>query len=221
MSYHVFGIGNALVDMEYEVAESFLQDNNIGSNNERNIRRVGRRIAKKTITLVNDDVDNNGKWKAYSIDLSKLFNADPGAIYRVELSYKKDYSLYSCKDNNATTTTSDDEYYYEDDYYYDDYGNNVYRESTFDDEELGEEEYWDNVTYSYRRYTYNWRQRDNPCHEAYYNQDRIVSSNLIASNLGVIAKRGNNKSYYFAVTDIITTNPVAGATVALYNYACK
>jgi len=29
MSYHVFGIGNALVDMEYEVEESFLQDNNI------------------------------------------------------------------------------------------------------------------------------------------------------------------------------------------------
>ena len=45
-----------------------------------------------------------------------------------------------------------------------------------------------------------------------------MSSNLIASNLGVIAKRGNNKSYYFAVTDIITTNPVAGATVELYNY---
>ena len=29
MSYHVFGIGNALVDMEYEVEESFLKDNNI------------------------------------------------------------------------------------------------------------------------------------------------------------------------------------------------
>ena len=29
MSYHVFGIGNALVDMEYEVEESFLTDNNI------------------------------------------------------------------------------------------------------------------------------------------------------------------------------------------------
>ena len=29
MSYHVFGIGNALVDMEYEVAESFLEENNI------------------------------------------------------------------------------------------------------------------------------------------------------------------------------------------------
>ena len=196
----------------------FLQDNNLGSNNENSIRRVGRRIAKKTITLVNDDVENNGKWKAYSIDLSKLFNADQGTIYRVELSYKKDYSLYNCESNNTSVTNSDDEYYYEDDYYYDDYGNNDYRESAFDDEDLREEEYWDNVTYSYKRYTYNWRQRDNPCHEAYYNQDRVVTSNLIASNIGVIAKRGNNKSYYFAVTDIITTNPIAGATIELFNY---
>jgi uncharacterized protein YfaS (alpha-2-macroglobulin family) len=196
----------------------FLQDNNLGSNNENSIRRVGRRIAKKTITLVNDDVENNGKWKAYSIDLSKLFNADQGAIYRVELSYNKDYSLYNCEANSTLETNSDDEYYYEDDYYYDGYGNNDYRESAFDDEDLREEEYWDNVTYSYKRYTYNWRQRDNPCHEAYYNQERIVSSNLIASNIGVIAKRGNNKSYYFAVTDIITTNPIAGATIELFNY---
>lgn len=29
MAYHVYGIGNALVDMEFEVADSFLQDNNI------------------------------------------------------------------------------------------------------------------------------------------------------------------------------------------------
>ena len=29
MSYHVFGIGNALVDMEYEVEESFLENNKI------------------------------------------------------------------------------------------------------------------------------------------------------------------------------------------------
>jgi len=32
----------------------------------------------------------------YSIDLSILFTADPGAIYRVEVSYKKEYSLYDC-----------------------------------------------------------------------------------------------------------------------------
>jgi len=197
----------------------FLQDNEIGSNREHSIRRVGRRIAKKTITLIDDAAQNTGKWKAYSIDLSNYFKAYPGAIYRVELSFKKDYSLYNCETNDTSVTNSDDdEYYYEDDYYYDDYANNDYRTNNTEDEDLREEDYWDNVTYSYRQYTYNWRQRDNPCHEAYYNGDRIVSSNLIASNLGVIAKRGNNKSYYFAVTDIITTNPIANATVELFNY---
>ncbi|WP_412987228.1 alpha-2-macroglobulin family protein [Pontimicrobium sp. IMCC45349] len=196
----------------------FLQDNELGSNRERSIRRVGRRIAKKTISLIDDASQNTGKWKAYSLDLSKLFNADAGAIYRIELSYKKAYSLYNCEANDTSTTNSDDEYYYEDDYYYDDYGNNDYRQSEFEDEDLREEEYWDNVTYSYKRYTYNWRQRNNPCHNAYYNQDREIATNLIGSNLGVIAKRGNNKSYYFAVTDIVTTNPISGATVELFNF---
>lgn len=196
----------------------FLQDNNIGGNNQSRIRRVGRRIAKKTVTLANDEAENEGKWKAYSVDLSKLFKADPGAIYRIELSFKKEYSLYSCELNATSSSNNDDEYYYEDDYYYNDYEGNNYRESTFDEEDLREEEYWDNLTYSYNRYTYNWRERNNPCHDAYYNQDRILSSTLIASNLGVIAKAGSNKSYYFAVSDILTTSPVANATIELFNY---
>ena len=29
MKYHVFGIGNALVDKEFEVTDKFLQENNI------------------------------------------------------------------------------------------------------------------------------------------------------------------------------------------------
>lgn len=198
----------------------FLQDNELGSNREQSIRRVGRRIAKKTITLIQDASQNTGKWKVYSIDLSQYFKADPGAIYRVELSFKKDYSIYNCKSNDSEESYNDDanEYYYEDDYYYDNYNHNTYKASTTEDEDLREEDYWDNVTYRYRQYTYNWRERDNPCHDAYYNEDRIVSSNLIASNIGVIAKRGNNKSYYFALTDIITTNPVTNATIELFNY---
>ena len=46
-----------------------------------------------------------------------------------------------------------------------------YTESTTEDEDLREEEYWDNITYRYRNNNYNWRERDNPCHDAYYNQD--------------------------------------------------
>ncbi|MDG5490902.1 alpha-2-macroglobulin [Psychroserpens sp. SPM9] len=193
----------------------FLQDNPMNSNNQNEIKRVGRRIAKQTIPL-QSAAENSGKWKAYSIDLSKFFKADPGAIYRVELSYSRNYSLYDCEANPQGALNDNDEYddyYYEEDYYYDDFA-----DTTTEDEELKEQEYWDNRTYRYRNYTYNWRQRDNPCDDAYYNENRIVSQNLLASNLGVIVKQGVNNNYYFAVTNILNTNPEAGATIKLYNF---
>ncbi|APY10872.1 hypothetical protein BWZ22_06300 [Seonamhaeicola sp. S2-3] len=187
----------------------FLQDNNLNSNNQYNIKKVGRRIAKQTIQL-QTAAENTGKWKAYSIDLSNYFKADIGAIYRVELSFNKSYSLYDCEANTNTSNTDEDTYY-EDDFYEDDNPDS-------ENEELREEKYWDNLLYRYKNYTYNWREENNPCHEAYYNQNKIVSQNLIASNLGVIAKLGTNKSYFFAVTNILTTQPEANAKVTLYNF---
>src|SRR5690606_41702000 len=87
-----------------------------------------------------------------------------------------------------------------------------------EDDDLREEAYWDNIVYSYKNYSYNWNERENPCHEAYYNGNRVVSQNLLASNLGVIAKRGENNSYYFAVTNILNTHPESNASITLYNY---
>ncbi|MFK7782183.1 alpha-2-macroglobulin family protein [Psychroserpens sp.] len=193
----------------------FLQDNPMNSNNQNEIKRVGRRIAKKTIQL-QTATENSGKWKAYSIDLSKFFKADPGAIYRIELSYDRNYSLFDCEANQNSDIEEDeyDDYYYEEDYYNDGYS----AETNTEDEDLREEEYWDNRTYRYRNYTYNWRQRDNPCHDAYYNENKIVSQNLIASNLGVITKQSVNNTYYFAVTNILNTNPEASATIKLFNF---
>ncbi len=191
----------------------FLQDNSMGSNNSYEIKKVGRRIAKQTIPLVSE-AENTGKWKAYSIDLSKFFKADPGAIYRVEVSFNKNYSLYDCDAVAHVNNVENGDDYYEEEYYEEDYGS----EETIEDEELREEAYWNNLNYRYRNYSYNWREQENPCHNAYYNESRIVSQNLIASNLGVIAKRGANNSYYFAVTNILNTNPEANATVSLYNF---
>ncbi|MFI0429567.1 alpha-2-macroglobulin family protein [Mariniflexile sp. HMF6888] len=192
----------------------FLQDSELNGRDSYAIRQVGRRIAKQTIQL-QTAAGNTGKWKAYSIDLSKFFSSDAGAIYRVELSYNKSYSLYNCDANTTTSNTEDDEYeaYYEDEYY-----EGTQTESTPEEEELREEAYWDNLTYRYKNYNYNWREENNPCHDAYYNDSKIVSQNLLASNLGVIAKQGSNNSYYFAVTNILTTDPEANATVKLYNF---
>lgn len=192
----------------------FLQDNNLNSTESYTLRQVGRRIAKQTIQL-QSAAENTGKWKAYSIDLSKFFKADAGAIYRVEVSFDKTYSLYNC-DENAVVSNPDNEEegYYEDAYYEGDFNEST----TPEDDELREEAYWDNLTYRYKNYSYNWREENNPCHNAYYNESKIVSQNLLASNLGVIAKQGTNNAYYFAVTNILTTNPEAGATVKLYNF---
>lgn len=182
----------------------FLQENNLNSNYENAIKRVGRRIAKKKVTLINDEASNTGNWKAYSVDLSKLFKADPGAIYRVELSYKKEYSLYNCNTTNDTEKVSDVAVFEED-----------LKELN---EEKREERYWDNLIYNYKRYSYNWNERENPCHEAYYDARKTIAQNLLASNLGVIVKKGTNKVYHFAVTDIVTTNKESNALVTLYNY---
>ncbi len=191
----------------------FLQDNPMNSNNQNEIKRVGRRIAKQTIQL-QTAAENSGKWKAYSIDLSHFFKADAGAIYRIELSYNKNYSLYNCEANPNTEVEEDEyeDYYYEEDYY------DSYSETNTEDDDLKEEAYWDNRTYRYRNYTYNWRQRDNPCHDAYYNENKIVSQNLLASNLGVIAKLSADNTYYFAVTNILNTTPETGATITLFNF---
>jgi len=193
----------------------FLQDNNINSNNQYNIKKVGRRIAKKTVTLIQDEAQNTSNWRSYSIDLSEYITADPGAIYRVELSFKKEYSLYDCNSNAEVTDISEDDYY--DDYYEDDYY--ASDEISEEEENLREERYWDNLIYNYRNENYRWRDRDNPCTDSYYNyNNRVVSQNLIGSDLGVIAKQGNNNTYLFAVTNILSTEPERGAKIRLYNF---
>ncbi len=188
----------------------FLQQNSLGSNNSYNIRRVGRRVAKKTMNLVTSNVENNGKWKAYAVDLSEMIKADPGAIYRVEFSIKQEYSLFKCEGSEVETSTTED--YFEADFYEEDV-------QLSDDLDEREEQYWDNLIYNYNNDYYNWRDRENPCKKAYYfNEDNTISINILASNLGVIAKKSENKSYFFAVTDILTTQPISEATIRLYNY---
>jgi uncharacterized protein YfaS (alpha-2-macroglobulin family) len=193
----------------------FLQENNLNSNNKYAIKQVGRRVAKQTITLVDNELEHSGKFKTYSIDLANFFKAERGAIYRVELEYKKEYSLYNCKNQVSTASSSDDSY--EEDYYEEDYSENDIDFENENTDEL-EEAYWNNLTYRYRNNSYNWRERNNPCHDSYFNEERIVSQNLIASNLGVIVKKDNDNTYHFAVSNLLDTKPESGVEIKLYNF---
>lgn len=170
----------------------FLQDNEINGNN--NLRKVSSPIAKQTLYLKKNNLANYSKWNAYAIDLSKIIQPEPGAIYRVELTILKKYSLFKCNSSDETEEENEDdvenesdevrstEYYYDDDYYY-----------------------------------YNWYEREDPCSSSYY-YNNTIGTNVIASDLGAIVKRGENGSYLIAVNNIVDTKPISGANVELYDY---
>lgn len=189
----------------------FLQNYNLNDNNTYDIRRVGRRIAKKTIDLKSDGVGDNGNWKAYAVNLSEYFKTDPGAIYQLELSFKKDYITYECESlsEEKNDEESEDEYYDYDPYYAMD---------SSEDEEIREQRYWDNEIYRWRNYSYNWEQQGNPCHAAYYNNDKVVTANILGSDLGLTVKKGTNYSYHFFTTNLLSAKPEGGVKVQLYNY---
>ena len=189
----------------------FLQDQDLGVSYRRDLRRVGRRVAYKVIDLTKDGQTNTSFWKAHALDLSDMIEADPGALYRVEFSFKKEHSAYGCVDDEGSAS-SGSEFEYSEAVPYD---ANTEQDP---DEARREEQYWDNELYNWRRYRYNWRERNNPCHEAYYNEDRLVFTNLMGSDLGLIAKKSKNQSYHFIVTDLLSAKALQGAQVKLYNY---
>ncbi|MCU0368230.1 MAG: MG2 domain-containing protein [Cyclobacteriaceae bacterium] len=79
------------------------------------------------------------------------------------------------------------------------------------------ESYWD----SYDEYYYDdyeWRERDNPCHSSYYNGNRKIKKNIIASDIGLLAKRGDEGSTMVVVNDIKTAKPLSGVQLELYDY---
>ncbi|WP_281323196.1 alpha-2-macroglobulin family protein [Flavobacterium aestivum] len=171
----------------------FLQDNEL--NGARNLKRVAQPIAKSTLNLNENSLVNLSKWNTFALDLSKIITPEPGAIYRVEFSYKRAYSLYKC--DSSFIINNDNEEEEEVDEKDVNYSGNSYDDYYYDD--------------------YEWRESEDPCTSSYYYNARI-GTNILASDVGVIAKRGENKSYLFAINNIITTEPIANARVDLYSF---
>lgn len=170
----------------------FLQDNGIGG--DESLRRSGRKILTKTIPLDGGTPD----WKDYSVDLSGLFKQEPGAIYRIRLTFKKDYSTWGGASANLTTVAPSEE---EDVW---DYPSPWYYESFYD---------WSE---------YDWRDSNDPSKPSYYMQEsRFPSVNLFASNLGIIAKYADGDKLWVAVSDIVSAKPMGGVDLEVYNYQLK
>ncbi len=182
----------------------FLQVNRLDG--EAELKRAGRLVLQRTVQLTSERPIDYSNWNSFSFDLSRLVRSEPGAIYRVEIGFRKEHAMYPCGEDNDV--------------------DHLTQMSHLSDEQEDAMAYWDDpdmywdpsAAYSWWSPSYDWEERDNPCHEAYYGRQRTVARNVLASNLGILAKGASDQSMLFAVTDLRTAAPLSGVTLEVYNY---
>ncbi len=177
----------------------FFQVNQFDGTEE--LKRVGRIVYKKEVELKSDKPIDYGNWNTFSLDLSKIIEVDPGALYRVSISFDKKHSLYPCGEDELT-----DDFEHEDDS----------EEASYD--QPSSYYYYDDYYYDYDE-NYVWEERENPCKASYYiRNDKNITRNIFASDLGIIAKGGTSNTITVAITDLKTTESLSGVEIKLYNY---
>lgn len=177
----------------------FLQTNELDGDYD--LARVGKIYLQKKINLSELDPSNNSRsWTRYAFDLKPLIDDDPNAIYQVRIGFRKSYTSYTCEDkgdNNSDLTILN---------------------NPFDKEATTK-----SILDSYYglggdRANYHWKNREKPCYNEYYNSNRFKKRMVIASDLGIIAKRGKDNKVLVAVADIKTTQQEAGVALEFYDY---
>ncbi|SEN76043.1 hypothetical protein SAMN05216436_12154 [bacterium A37T11] len=185
----------------------YLQTGEDGGSYE--LRRVGRPVIQKTISLTDDKSINLHKKNRFSLDIDQLLRTEPGAIYRVTIGFRKSYSLYTCTDSLGDSKDREsgiNEAYYEGYSYWG-------RSQSLDEDDA----FWDRYN-NYYPEDYNWDEREDPCSNSYYTRDRWASRDLLASNIGLMAKRGTDNSIKVIATSILTAAPMEGVTVSILDY---
>jgi uncharacterized protein YfaS (alpha-2-macroglobulin family) len=187
----------------------FLQSNTWSTSHD--LRRAGRLVYRKTFRLdSNPSKKQTGGWENHTFDLSRMFKREPGAVYRVELSFKQHYAAYPCEnrsqDNMPALSSA-----------LTDIGEGVTDndETVWDTPQTYYNSYYDEWDWS----SYDWEERDNPCHPSYYmNYERMAAVNVLASDLGLIVKSNASNQLWVAVSNLVDAKPVANAEVTAYNF---
>lgn len=176
----------------------FLQQNALGDEYE--LRRVAKPVVQAVVKLDDDKSLDLHKKNRFSLDIDKYIKTEPGAIYRIHIGFRPEYSLYTCAEIKKT---EENDYDYE---YYNETGE-------VDDDDA----FWRRYD-SYYPYGYNWEEKDNPCSNSYFSKDRFAARNILASNIGLTAKKANNNSLLIAVSNIIDTKPMDGVELEVLDY---
>ncbi len=179
----------------------FLQVNKLDGAEQ--MGRVGRILWRKTLPLASPVP---GRWTRYDLDVTDLMKKHPGGLFQLKMSLAPADAIWDCPANSArdeaTAPKEDAEIKNQED------------SDTYDPTN------WDYVAEYFEGETVDWNQRDNPCNGAYfrYNQGTRATRNLLASNIGLIAKRGQGGKLLVAATALDSSKPLAGVQIDATNY---
>ena len=176
----------------------FLQINTLADQYE--LQRVGKTIAQRTIALSSLGTFNPNQFSSFALDLSDFVAAEPGAVYAVTIGFRPNHRALVCPGETAPASFA---------------GLNTEHWLLSPEEE---EAWWENYSNFWWHSDYNWRERENPCANTYYSRDRWVTRNLLASNLGIIAKGNDQNVYDIFVTDLNDVSPRRNVEVSFYDF---
>ena len=182
----------------------FLQQNSMGDayDYESAIRQFGRPVYRGRIDLTNGAGFDPNKYNLFTIDLANYIEPEQGILYRIELGMRPSYSLFPCSGDRKPSR-------YEE----------MLELADLDRRWEGSDDYYSlSEEGLFYEYAYNWRENQNPCNDAYYSPDKKLVSNILASDLGIIAKSGSDNNLRVFIRDLRTAEPVEAATVEIYDY---
>lgn len=197
-SIYLKGVIVRVIEVPQSNMGQFLQVSNLDGEGE--MRRVGRLVNQDVIFLDEDPTIDLTEPHIFSINLNKLFTANPGALYRIELSTYSGMSLYPCDvalaEDNAEMRLK--------------------FAQRFAEEKLSLE--GDGYYYYFSNGDPNsWWDNNEPCKASFYD-DIKASKNVIATNLGITAKCGADKTLNVWVNNLIDAEAEGGVEVTVYNY---
>jgi len=175
----------------------FLQRNRLTS--AKDMTHVGRYLWRKRVPL-NLSATQLGGWSRHHLDLSSLLSEAPNGLLHLEVTFGRQDASVLCSEQEASVKP-------------------LKRAPLKNQEarDYDEPSAWDGGYYWGSAY----EERKNPCKDAYYRRDRSgrsITQNIISSNIGVLSKKGAGPERFFAVTDLRSAQPIAGAKVSLYNF---
>jgi hypothetical protein len=178
----------------------FLQVNTLSGSAE--MGRVGRVLWRKSIPLT---AQVSGKWTRYNLDVTDLMRKHPGGLFQLRISLSPKDASYECAGKNPDDVAEPEPADADDaDGYYAEENNsawNYYEEESYDGEVV-------------------WSERDDPCKPAYYRYGQNIRAqrNLLASNIGLIAKRGAKGKLLVVATELDSARVKAGVAINAISY---